>query len=384
VTKNEASPAAGAPRGSLDELESVMRAHGSDRAGEPKLQLMGANTDSVEQARRYLQDLARIGWSVPSWPEEYGGRTAADARAFVRATRRWAPVDLYPFGPALHLVAPIVMEYGSREQQERWLEPIRSGSLIWCQLFSEPEAGSDLASVTTAAAPTDGGWLVNGQKVWSSRAGYADRGLLLARTAKRGAGRDDLTVFGLDMHSAGVTTRPIRQMNLDEHFSEVFLDRVFVPDSDRIGDIGLGWTIAKATLQHERRGDPTSSTVSPTSILRALSAALADAGRRDEAIIDELTSIHLECAALAGRRKAERLAPPPSFGPSGGSGSKLQLAAVVKRMAALAANTLPEEALAQYWDTLVLTAPSLSIRGGTDEIQRNLIAERILHLPREP
>ena len=363
------------------------RAGGEARSGPA---LLGAGDDdeaAVEAARRYLKALAAIGWSVPGWPEAFGGRPPAERRVFMDEARRLRPVDLYPFGPAIHLVAPALMEFGSQDQQARWLPQVRAGDAIWCQLFSEPGAGSDLASASTRAVRSGDGWRVTGQKIWSSRAAYADWGLLLARTERSEPRHAGLTMFVVNMRAPGVAARRIQQMNGDRHFCQVFLDDVFVPDEDRIGEVGAGWKIATAVLRWERAGDPLSTNLSPRAVFNDLVELARGQGRLSDPLVrDRLMQLYIasRAAALAARA-AERS--PGGFPTSGGSGTKLRITWVMKDMGAMAMDLLGPEALLagddHPWSRYVLTIPSLSIRGGTDEIQRNIIAERVLGLPRE-
>ena len=177
---------------------------------------------------------------VPTWPVEFGGRAAdKDEAALVRRvlSELWQP-DLYPFFVGLHIAGPTLLRHGSLEQQRRFLPSIASGAEVWCQLFSEPDAGSDLANVGTKADSSDGSWMLAGQKTWTSRGSYANWGICLARTNPDLPKHAGLTVFAVPMSAPGVEVRPLVQMNGDSHFSEVFLDGVMIDDSHRVGDIG--------------------------------------------------------------------------------------------------------------------------------------------------
>ena len=345
--------------------------------------VMGAGSDDLESGRRYLAVLAEGGLSAPRWPEELGGMglNADDAGIVAEELAQFEGADLYPFMVGIGLVGPTLIDHGTPEQLARWLPGIRDGTEIWCQLFSEPDAGSDLAGLTTRAVRDGDVWRVSGQKVWSSRAAYSDWGLLLARSDPSVPKHAGITAFGLDMHAPGITVRPLRQMNGDTHFSEVFLDDVSVRDGDRIDEPGAGWNVAITTLAHERA----SIGGGWGAIAREQLVALA--GGRGPLTRDRLVRVigDLEVTRLANLRAkaAARSGRPP--GPEG-SGAKLRNSEVLRRLSEVAVDALGADGMvgSGQWHTLFLTGPSFRIRGGTDEIQRNIIGERVLGLPREP
>ena len=353
--------------------------------------VLGAGQDDLAPGRRYLGALAPGGWSVPTWPTEYGGRGMAPSAVgpIARALTRYEQPDLYPFLVGLHVAGPTILQFATPDQRARWLPAIRSGDEIWCQLFSEPGAGSDLANVSTRAIRDGDEWRVTGQKVWSSRAHYARWGFLLARTDAGVVKHAGITAFAIDMGAPGVEVRPLRQMNGDAHFSEVFLDDVIVRDADRFGGVGEGWAVARTALANERGAISATNTGMGTPMHRLLELADrcgADPVRRDavlaahiESEVARLTMRRARDAALAGR------APGPE-----GSGMKLRGSATFKMASDIALGLLgphgiaADEDVVDEWRTLFLTAPSISIRGGTDEIQRNIVGERVLGLPPEP
>jgi len=361
------------------------------RANSP-VAVLGAGLDDVEPGRAYLAVLADGGWAVPTWPEALGGRgaTPAEAAAISRARSELEQPDLYPYLVGLHVVGPTLLTVASDEQCSRWLPAIARGEEIWCQLFSEPGAGSDLAALSTRAVRHGDEWHITGQKVWTSRAHYARWGLLLARSDPTLVKHAGITAFAVDMHAPGVEVRPLRQMNGDAHFSEVFLDDVAIPDKDCIGAPGEGWAIAKTALANERGAVSGSGAGLAPPVERMLAlVGEDDAVRRDgalgiyvEAEVARLTNRRARAAAQAGR--------PP--GPEG-SGSKLRGSAIFKATTDAALAALGPASVAadpqdgpdpDDWQTLFLTAASISIRGGTDEIQRNIVGERVLDLPAEP
>jgi acyl-CoA dehydrogenase len=353
--------------------------------------VLGAGRDDLEAGRAYLRALADGGWAVPTWPVEHGGMGAHGERLAMiqRELGRCAVPDLYPFLVGLALVGPTLLEHGDDEQRARWLPTIKDGREIWCQLFSEPGAGSDLAGLATRARADGDEWVVDGQKVWTSRGHYARRGLLLARSDPSVPKHAGITAFGLDLHAPGVDVRPLRQMNGDTHFTEVFLDGVRVHDRDRIGPVGGGWKVALTTLAHERGGVATPGGAWLDE--QRLVALARELGLHTDPLVrQQLTRVvvELRVAALTVRRARAR-AKAGRPGPEG-SGQKLRAAAAFRDFTNAALALLGPAAVAGAgarngeWQTLFLTAPSLSIRGGTDEIQRNIVGEHVLGLPSEP
>jgi len=351
------------------------------------IQIMGAGSDDLESGRMFLATLAEGGMAVPRWPQRLGGMGASDEEAGIVAEElaRFEAPELYPFMVGIGLVGPTLMDHGTDAQQSRWLPGIRSGEEIWCQLFSEPDAGSDLANLGARAERDGDVWRVSGSKVWSSRAHYSQWGILLARSDPALPKHAGITAFALDMGLPGVTVRPLRQLNGDTHFNEVFLDDVMMSDDDRIGPPGAGWKVAVTTLNHERasigagwggvsnhqlisHARAHGATTDPVGRAR-LASALADLE------VSRLSSLRAKAAARTGG----------SGGP-GGSGAKLRNGQVLTRLGNLAVDIEGPAGVVggDDWQTLFLTGPSFGIRGGTDEIQRNIVGERVLGLPPEP
>jgi alkylation response protein AidB-like acyl-CoA dehydrogenase len=371
-------------------VRSALEARLTPRRADGAFTVLGAGSDDLDAGRSYLRALADGGWAVPTWPREYGGLGATPAQAAIVAQElgRFDVPDLYPYVIGLAIAGPTLVDHATPEQCERWLPPIRTGDEVWCQLFSEPDAGSDLASLSTRAERDGERWRVTGSKVWSSRAHYAQRGLLLARTDPAVPKHAGITAFGLDMGAPGVTVRPLRQMNGDTHFSEVHFDGAVVADEDRIDAPGEGWRVARAALTYERGA----GAVGGGGWGADLKDRLVDLARQRGASADPLarqrlaaTIIELEVARLTARRARDAARAGRTPGPEG-SGAKLRGSAGLKATAALALDLLGPEGVVQdgEWQTLFLTSPSISIRGGTDEIQRNIVGERVLGLPPEP
>jgi alkylation response protein AidB-like acyl-CoA dehydrogenase len=358
------------------------------RAGAPH-SVLGAGNDDLGAGRAYLRALDGSGLAVPSWPREYGGMGASAAEvAIVRAELAAFDVpDLYPYLVGLELVGPTLLVHGTPEQCARWLPKIANGDEIWCQLFSEPGAGSDLAGLSTRAAARGDAWEVHGQKVWTSRGAYSQWGLLLARSDPAVRKHAGITAFGMPMHAAGVDVRPLRQMNGDAHFSEVFLDDVVVPDTDRLGAPGEGWRVALTCLSYERGASTAGGTGGLLDVDRLVAAARARGVDRDPLVRDALARLFIDTRIMGyTARRARDTARAGRPGPEG-SGMKLRGSKLFRDYTELAMALLgPAGACDPHADlqTLFLTAPSLSIRGGTDEIQRNIVGERVLGLPEEP
>ncbi len=362
------------------------------RPGRP-VTVLGAGNDDLEPGRAFLATLAPGGWVVPTWPADCGGRGASvDGAAVIgEELAAFEAPDLYPYLVGLHVVGPTLVALATPEQRQRWLPAIASGAEIWCQLFSEPGAGSDLANVATRAERDGTSWRVTGQKVWSSRAAYAQRGFLLTRTDVDAPKHAGITAFALDMAGPGVEVRPLRQMNGDAHFSEVFLDGALVGDADRIGEPGDGWRVARTALANERGALGTVSAGTGVSTLRLAALARARGQGDDPVVRDRVVAAHVaaEAARLTRVRARARAEAGRTPGPEG-SGGKLAGSGSFKRAVDVACSVLGPAAVAgsdatvDEWRTLFLTAPSVSIRGGTDEIQRNIVGERVLGLPPEP
>jgi alkylation response protein AidB-like acyl-CoA dehydrogenase len=367
---------------------AALKALLTERTASSRSTVLGAGSNDLAPGRHFLQLLSDGGYMTPHWPTEHGGmgldRAASDIVTEVLAGFE-AP-DLYPWMVGIDLIGPTILIHGTDEQARRWLAPIRTGTEIWCQLFSEPDAGSDLANVKTRAVRDGDTWRITGSKVWTSRGHYSERGLLLARSDGSVPKHRGITAFGVDMHAPGVTVRPLVQMNGDAHFNEVFLDDVVVADADRIGAPGEGWRVAITCLSHERGALAGGLGVSLDQLL-ALGRTPGVAG--DDVRTDRLARAitELQIGHWSGERalEARRAGTPP--GPEG-SIAKLATNALIRAVASLGlesegpAGTVAREG--DEWQTMWLVSPSLSIRGGTDEIQRNIIGERALGLPPEP
>ena len=363
------------------------------RTDETRLTSMGAGSDDLDDGRAYLAATVDGGWHVPTWPVARGGRDASPAENGLVGSvlREYVVPDLYPFAIGLGMVGPALLAHGTASQQERWLRPIAAGTEIWCQMFSEPEAGSDLANVALRAEPDGEEWHLGGQKTWTSRAMWAQWAICLARTDPSQPKHKGLTMFAIAMDAPGVDVRSLRQMNNDAHFSEVFVDHAVVPDTWRIGDIGEGWRVAMTVLSHERAGAGSRGGGDGARRGARLPTWLADLVQLDAlgapTLRDE--AMHIHAADMASRWTGQRAADEARAGGSpgpAGSGAKLRTVASYKDRAYTANRAAGARGMLEdghgYIETV--TAPSMSIRGGTDEIQRNILGERVLGLPGEP
>jgi len=354
-----------------------------------------AKDDSgILAARKFQASLFDEGFAWLRGPPELGGCgfDRDGARAIAEIASRFEAPDTSCFYVGQHIVSPALVVYGTAAQRTRWLTALWRGDAIGCQLFSEPDAGSDLASVRTSAHRVTGGWSISGQKVWSSGAHLSDVGELLARTdPDRSLRHRGLTMFLLDMTSPGVTVRPLRQMTGNAHFCEVFFEDVFVPEADVLGEVGQGWSVALTSLNSERDGfegigedlflDPLGRFIQ----LVAARGAGADLKFRDAAVRSLVEGRLVEL--LAARIDQ---APTPALEAVGSSMVKLAATsanfALVQRVASVLGSSVIADSGAWgtfCWSRMLLGVFAPRIAGGTDEIQRNLIAERGLGLPRE-
>ena len=341
--------------------------------------------DNFDFRLRWQRRLHDAGYAGIAWPAEYGGRgaTLVEQTLFneemVRA-RAPAPANIL----GLIMGGPVVMAYGTEEQKRRFLAPILSGDEVWCQGFSEPDAGSDLAAVRTRAERAGDGWRITGQKVWTSYAHRAAWCMLLARSGDEPRYRN-LTYFICSMHQPGVTVRPLRQITGESEFNEVFFDGAFVPDANVIGEAGSGWQVALATLMFERPGLGAASALQ----IRMTLAELADLIHRRGLASDTAARRRLgrlladtEAMRLNGYRGLARAAD----GVPGPEGSivKIQWASINQALTEFAHDVLGADALRgePVWTFRLLRARANSVEGGTSEIQRNILAERVLQLPR--
>lgn len=344
-------------------------------------------------ARQWRRIRADAGFGWIDGPETYGGQGLSPeaAKAYAALEAGFAVPSMGVYTVTDGMVIPTTLAYGSEEAKASFLPALVRGDLVACQLFSEPEAGSDLGAVRTRATKDGDRWIVTGQKVWSSGAHLADVGLLLARTGEQGARHQALTMFLVDMRQPGVMVRPLRQMTGGSSFNEVFLDESVIPDGHRLGDVDGGWAVAMTTLRHERAqsGDMDWILMGPVTRLRTLVGK--DAGASADPLIRQRVAtayIHARLAELTAARAAARIGAGQPPGPEA-SVVKLSMTENLRRVSDTVTQILGARLAADSgqwgtyaWAEFVLSAPALRFAGGTDEIQRNTIAERVLGLPR--
>src|SRR3954447_11362144 len=337
--------------------------------------------------RDWQRTLYDAGWAAPSWPAEYGGRGASlteSAIYFEEVGRARVPLPANVLG--LLLGGPTLMVWGTDEQKDRFLPPILSAEEIWCQGFSEPDAGSDLASLKTRAVKDGDGWVVTGQKVWTSGAQHSKWCMLVARTDGEAAKHKGLTYFIMDMEQDAVQVRPLRQITGEAEFNELFIEEARIPDEHVVGGVGNGWMVAITTLMHERAGIGFSSAVGLKIALGELMDLVREKGLEDDDVIRQRVAqlyIEAEVTRLTASRGLTQQMKTGIPGPEG-SLVKWQWSDTNQAMTELATEVRgPEGPVVDgEWTYRFLRARANSIEGGTTEILRNIVAERVIGLPR--
>lgn len=352
--------------------------------------------DEVAEGRRWQAELAGGGWVGVAWPEQYGGRGLGPIEHFIvqeELARARAPEMVGRIG--INLAGPTLLAHGTDQQKERWLGRILRADDLWCQLFSEPGAGSDLAALSTRATATDDGWVLNGQKVWTSYAQFTDWGVCLARTDPDAPRHKGISCLVVDMRTEGVEVRPLRQLTGEAEFNEVFFTDVFVPSDQLIGPVNDGWRVANSTLSHERGTNPRQLVIHIQLLEELLALAEANGTFDDERIAARLAEAYVEIRLfqLHNLRSISRLARGEAPGPEGSS-LKLYWSEMSKRfhhtVEDVIGPAMPLWRDAEHnpgngnWQRSWLYYQASSIWAGTNEIQRNITGERVLGLPRSP
>ena len=352
--------------------------------------------EEMAWGRGWQASLVAERWIAVHWPDAYGGRGASPVQVAIynmEYARARAPQPVNRVG--INLAGPTLLAHGTEEQRQRWLPRILDASEIWCQLFSEPDAGSDLASLKTRAERDDGGWLLTGQKVWTSYAQFARWGICLARTSHDVPKHAGISYFVVDMEADGIEIRPLVQITGEAEFNEVFLDGVFVPDDQLLGVVNAGWSVANTTLAHERGTNfPFKEQVVHEVYLDELYALAADHGLLDEVeVADALAQAYVELRVLRlhNWRTLSHLARGEEPGPES-SWIKLHWTDMTQHLSEAGllvsgeaatlwagATDVPQDG---EWQRQWLWSKAASIAGGTSEIQKNIVGERILGLPR--
>lgn len=355
--------------------------------------------NDISDSKAWLRKKADAGWAVITWPEEYGGRNATQMQSVIWAQEEKkydVPSNVFLAGQGM--VGPMLMTHGSAAQKERYIKNILTGEEVWCQLFSEPGAGSDLAGVRTKAEQDGDEWVINGQKVWTSGGHYSDYGILLARSDPNVAKHKGLSFFIVDMDTPGIEIRPIKQITGADHFNEVFFDNVRIPAANMIESPGDGWKVALTVLMNERMmiaNLAVAGGIPPQDLIDMATQTYVN-GRpaiEDSSVRQRLADFiaRLKAMEFGSARTLTAISKGRIPGPEG-SISKLANASLnleigsytSELQGALSAILEPSVPGEARWQELFLGSPAGRIGGGTDEIQRNIIGERILGLPAEP
>ena len=342
---------------------------------------------AFEFRRKWQRQLADAGWAGLSWPEEYGGRGATLIEQAIfneEISRAKAPSVANVLG--LVMGGPVVIAHGTDEQKKRYLKPILTAEEIWCQGFSEPESGSDLASLKTKAVRSNGEWVVTGQKVWTTFAHEAKWCMLVARTDQDAPKHKGLTYFLMDMEQEGVQVRPLHQITGEAEFNEIFMEEARIPHENIVGGEGNGWTVAITTLMHERVGIGLGSAVQLKIALGELMGQIRERGLDDDPVIRQRVAqiyIEAETIRLNASRGLTRTMKTGIPGPEG-SLTKWQWSDANQALTELAMDVRGAEApiVDDHWTYRFLRARANSIEGGTTEILKNIVAERVLGLPK--
>jgi alkylation response protein AidB-like acyl-CoA dehydrogenase len=358
---------------------------------------VASDRETFERRRAWQKQMHAAGWVGISWPREYGGRGAGlIERVIWDEEYAAARARVLPGAMGLNLIGPTVIHWGTDEQKARHLPAILGGDEVWCQGFSEPGAGSDLASLQTRAVDRGDHFVVNGQKVWTSGAHFAHWIILLARTDPEAPKHQGISCFLVPMMSPGITVRPLVLLTGHRHFNEVFFSDVVVPKANMLGPLNQGWKVATTTLMHERHSSGARNPLAQVARLIALAKAVPfDGGTAWESpvIRQRLAQLVIDCEALKYTRfrnltRMIRGEPP---GPEGSilklSGSELGVRVSDAAGELLGMHTLvnvPTDVVpdAPRWFNRVLAARQYTISAGTSEIQRNIIGERVLGLPK--
>jgi alkylation response protein AidB-like acyl-CoA dehydrogenase len=353
--------------------------------------------ESIQAAQEWQAKKYDANWACLTWPKEYGGRGARAIESVIwnqEEARFRVPPNI--FGIGIGMAGPTLMAHGTEEQRSRWLPRMARGDDVWCQLFSEPDAGSDLAGLRMSARQEGDEWIVNGQKTWTTGAHYCKWGILVTRSDPNVSKHAGLTYFVVDMEAEGIDIRPIKQINGASHFNEVFFSDTRIPDAYRISEVGNGWRVAITTLMNERASIGGGGGRGGFRDLLNLARQAEVGGRpalEDASVRQRLADIYVQIKGLeyTGYRTLTALSRGKTPGPENSIGKLVgaplgqQMASFAVDMQGAAGAVMGEETALQEgaWQEAYLSSPGLRIAGGTDEIMRNIIAERVLRLPPE-
>ncbi|PCI47248.1 MAG: acyl-CoA dehydrogenase [Moraxellaceae bacterium] len=356
--------------------------------------------EMVEECKAWQQKKADAGWACITWPKDLGGRggTLMENIIFSQEEAKYKiPPNIFMIG--LGMAGPTIQVHGTPEQKQKWLPSMLRGDVVWCQLFSEPGAGSDLAGLRTKAVKDGDDWIINGQKVWTSGAHYSRWGILVTRSDFDAPKHKGLTYFVIDMESEGVEIRPIKQITGGANFNEVFMTDVRIPDANRLDAVGNGWAVSLTTLMNERMSIGGGMGMGAELLIGELDR-IAETAYIDGVLAKDSPAVRQKIAEYYTRMKAmeltvNRTLSALSKGGMPGSESsiiKVAMGILLQEIASYAmelqgglGTEYGEQATfaGGLWQELYLGIPAIRIAGGTDEVQRNIIGERVLGLPTE-
>ena len=352
------------------------------------------SVQTIDESKAFQRALVDAGLAFITWPKPWGADlTKRHQEIFLEESRNYdVPNGVFTIGHGM--CAPTILEFGTDEQRSGFLPKLLSGEQIWCQLYSEPGAGSDVASLQTRAIRDGDEWIVNGQKVWTSGAHYSDYGILIARSNVDAPKHKGITMFVLDMNTAGIEIRPLKQITGAANFNEVYFTDVRIPHSNVLGTVDDGWRLSVALLMNERVAIGSSGAGPRNGGIGALLKLAREHGVTNDPIVRQgLADIYINQTLLGWNGQRTRAAQKAGRAPGPeGSLNKLHAAIIARRQSDLgmaiagasAQAWSPDDPRGFRWAEAVLNAPASAIAGGTSEVQKNIIGERVLGLPKEP
>lgn len=375
-------PRRGAPHGSGEDRSEILEVHGLERRPDRDA------ADGVTEAARWQAERFASGLGWITGPPAYGGRglAAEFERLYWEREALYITPDLTPLNVGIKMLSAAILAHGSEFLRQLLLPALHRGDVIGCQLFSEPDAGSDLSAVRSSASLHHGVWELVGEKLWTSKAQFSDVGLCIVRTDVAQDPHDGLTMFLVDMHDPGVEVRPLRQMNGHASFNQVVLNGALVPDSHRLGRVGEGWAVVRTTLMSERAGVGKGAKDPAANALSRLLELVGPGGRSpavDPVVRQRIADLYSRVRIADFVSQRARVAPGPAS-----SINKLMRSRNLQRASTLAGSMLGARLVAdagidREWADFVLCVPGVRVGGGTDEMQLNTLAERVLGLPRD-
>ena len=368
---------------------------GSDKVGLFAEKSREEELAEVEESKAWRRLVFDAGFGWITGPSQYGGRELSSSyeRIYQSLEAQFDTPPGSPFGIGLGMVAPTILAHATDKVKDAYLRKMYRGDIVGCQLFSEPGAGSDLASLQTKAVRDGEEWIVTGQKVWTSGAQYSDIGEIICRTDPDAPKHKGLTGFVVDMHAPGVEVRPLRQMTGGASFNEVFFNEVRIPDDHRLGDVNQGWTVALTTLMNERASIGGGGAGVGAMGTNRLADLLRAVGKEKDPILRQQLAnifVHGQVARYTNLRAMEKIKAGQLPGPEM-SIAKLSLTNNMQRIQKFLSDALGPRLTADTgewgtfaWAEFVLGVPGMRVAGGTDEVMKNIVGERVLGLPKEP